>query len=184
MKSLSLGQPHAIVMVGIPGSGKSFFAEKFADTFNAPYIEMAYFRHFAGDDKAANELVRRVIKEVAKTKQSMVLEVDSATRTSRTELAKELKALGYVPLFIWVQTDIHTAATRSAKAYNMPKSEHADRVKTFSPPHETEKALVISGKHTYATQARIVLKRLSGPRQEQEVRKAVPERSATNIVLR
>ena len=116
----------------------------------------------------------------------MVLEIDTASRTSRTDLAKELKSLGYEPLFIWVQTDPKTSATRSEKAYNMPKSEHAQKVKDFSPPHESEKALVISGKHTYATQARVVLKRLSDAAQPEQPapRKVVPERSSTNIVIR
>lgn len=188
MKSLSLGQPHAIVMVGIPGSGKSFFAEKFADTFNAPYIEAAFYRHLASDDKAASQLIAHTVSQLAKTKQSMVLEIDTDARTSRTELEKDLKKLGYSTLFVWVQTDLATAASRSQKAYNMSKYEHDDRVKRFSPPHESEKALVISGKHTYSTQARIVLKRLSGAEtgraESSTARKSVPERSSTNIVLR
>lgn len=183
MKSLSLSEPHAIVMVGIPGSGKTFFAEKFAETFSAPYLEAALYRHFASDDTAAEKLFQHTLSQLAKTKQSVVLEVDTDSRTKRTELAKSLKAHGYTPLFVWVQTDMKTSAARSKKAYNMSKDEHADRVKHFSPPHDSEKPVVISGKHTYATQARMILKRLSGPRSEIIAKKPVPERQ-NNVVLR
>lgn len=183
MKSLSLTTPHAIIMVGIPGSGKSFFAEKFAETFTAPYIEAALYTHLAADSDAAEKLIQHTLSQIIKTKQSVVLEIDTDARNTRTDLAKRLKADGYTPLFVWVQTDPITSANRSKKAYGLDPDEHAERVRGFSPPHESEKALVISGKHTYATQARMVLKRLSGPRMELSSRKSVPERSG-NIVLR
>lgn len=170
-------------MVGIPGSGKSFFAEKFAETFGAPYIEAALYSHLAKDEKAAATLTAHTMKEIMKTKQSMVLEIDMDTRASRTELAKSLKKAGYAPLFVWVQTDPRVAAARSKKVYGMDRYEHEDRMKRFSPPHESENALVISGKHTYASQARMVLKRLSGPRTEMSARKPVPERPH-NVVMR
>ncbi len=170
-------------MVGIPGSGKSFFAEKFADTFQIPYIEAALYRHFAADSEAAAGLVTHAIKEFAKTKQSLVLEIDTDARNKRTDLAKQLKSLGYKTLFVWVQTDETTAAQRSKKMYNMSKDDHSSRVRQFSPPHETENALVVSGKHTHATQVRMVLTRLTGPRIEMMAKKPVPERTS-NIVLR
>jgi len=56
MKSLQLDKPHAIVVIGIQGSGKTFFAEKFATTFKAPYIEQAFFNGAARDAKAASDL--------------------------------------------------------------------------------------------------------------------------------
>ncbi|MEO7904367.1 MAG: hypothetical protein ABIR91_01085, partial [Candidatus Saccharimonadales bacterium] len=39
-------------------------------------------------------------------------------------------------------------------------------VKRFNAPLPTETFIVISGKHTYASQAKVVLKRLSTPRTE------------------
>lgn len=184
MKSLSLSQPHAIVMVGIPGSGKTFFAEKFAETFGAPFVASQHFIEFAKDEKAADSLAAYAMELLAKTGQSMILEVRTASRMQRSDLTKQLKKFGYTPLYVWVQTDPQTAASRSLKAHAMSKEEHEQHIKQFSAPHASEKVLVISGKHTYATQARAVLKRLSAPRAELASRKPVAERHSTNIIVR
>ncbi|MBI3889304.1 hypothetical protein HY312_01855 [Candidatus Saccharibacteria bacterium] len=39
MKSLNLTKPHLIVVVGIPGAGKTYFGQQFSTTFNAPYLK-------------------------------------------------------------------------------------------------------------------------------------------------
>ena len=164
MKSLQLDKPHAIVMVGIQGSGKTFFASKFSETFHAPYVDQEALAAHASDDKATDVLVDIMLSELLKTCQSVVIEVDTATRTSRAQLAKRLRDAGYTPLFVWVQVDADTAKQRSMKKPGVTAEEHASGLKQFAAPSPTDKALVISGKHTYATQARIVLKKLSAPR--------------------
>lgn len=165
MKSLSLTQPHAIVMVGVPGSGKSYFAEKFSDTFNAPRVDYAAFTNRGLDATAAHELALQQVKELAKTKSSIVIDGGASSRIDRTTLTRTLKDLGYQTLFVWVQTDQDTAFNRFIK--NGGTEEYfLTLAKRFSPPHSTEKPIVISGKHTYASQAKTVLKRLSAPRAE------------------
>ncbi|MDB5165578.1 MAG: hypothetical protein JWM00_468 [Candidatus Saccharibacteria bacterium] len=181
MKSLSLNRPHAIVMVGIPGSGKSFFAEKFSDTFSAPYINYDTFRPFVSDPKQLSKLIAHQMRELLKTNYSIVLEGVAHTRTERTELVKHLKQHGYETIFIWVQTDPETALTRSLKQSKHSKDEHERLTKRFSPPHATEKPVVISGKHTYATQVRSVLKRLSGPRADISTHSTPPVRSLRDV---
>lgn len=164
MKSLSLATPHAIIMVGIVGSGKTFFASKFAQTFGAPYINEFDIRQYAADEESTVHLVELMIEQATRTKSTIVLEVDSASRTHRTALAKALKDVGYKPFLVWVQTDQATAKSRAAKSSALSSRQFAESLKDFSPPHPSEDALVISGKHTYATQARVVLKKLSNDR--------------------
>ncbi|HRJ06401.1 MAG TPA: AAA family ATPase [Candidatus Saccharibacteria bacterium] len=164
MKSLQLDKPHAIVMVGIPGSGKTYFAHKFAEMFNAPYIEQAALDRHALNSESSHELVRIMLHEVLKTKKSIVIEVNTDTRAARTDLTRDLKKAGYAPLFVWVQVDAETAQLRSVKQGILNPEDHERITKRFSPPQPNEHALVISGKHTYATQARIVLKKLTAPR--------------------
>lgn len=186
MKSLSLTQPHAVVMVGIPGSGKSFFAEKFADTFGAPLVSLDRIDPYAANPQAAVDIAHDQVAELLKTHLSIVLELDSATRKNRQLLSKQLRDAGYVPLFVWVQTDAETALMRLEKNRGKDASVFNDELQRFSAPHESEKAVVISGKHTYATQVRVVLKRLSTPRPAGDVteREIVGSRDHRTITVR
>jgi predicted kinase len=178
MKSLSLNQPHGIIMVGIPGSGKTTFAEKFSNTFNAPFIDIDPIILRTRDETAADELLLLHLKELMRTKSSIIIEANAATRIRRTELAKLLKDNGYQPLLVWVQTDVETARQRSIRMKKMSSEDYAHNLKQFSKPHANEKATVVSGKHTYASQAKIVLKRLSAERTTQAAESPTPSRAA------
>ena len=184
MKSLSLNQPHAIVMVGIPGSGKTFFATKFSDTFHAPLVSVESILPHAESVEAAHKLADKQLEELLKTNQSLVLEMAASTRTERMDLAKRLRAKGYAPLVVWVQTDPETARQRVAKDKSKDEGQFDGQVRRFTPPHESEKPLVISGKHTYASQAKVVLKRLSAPRADISSHKHAPVRGQNSIVVR
>lgn len=154
-------------MVGIPGSGKSFFADKFSETFNAPFVSYHALAAIAGD--TAEPVGDYMLTELMKSHQSLLVEGHSDTRRERQELSKLARQHGYEPLYIWVQIDTETAqnrATRPGKAKTnriMSTSEHQQLVKRFAPLTPSEKAVVISGKHTYASQAKVVLRKLSTP---------------------
>ncbi len=198
MKSLSLSKPHIIVMVGIPGSGKSFFAERFADTFNAPLVSNGRLH-----DELFNEptntndeqtIIRRVsdymLDELYKTHRTFIYDGVAAARIERQEIAKKARAAGYEALFIWVQTESSTAQLRVKKVIKgkitLSPKLFDSALKHFSAPHANEKAVVISGKHTYTSQLRIVLKRLVEPRVEIIESQTPPVRPVENrtIVVR
>lgn len=171
MKSLSLATPHMIIMVGIPGSGKSFFAQQFSETFHAPLVSSELIATLASSSLAAAKLAKHQIDELLKTHQSIIIDGLGASRTERSELAKYAHGAGYEPLYVWVQTDLDTAKQRVIKDKNRSPAQRSTEsydavIKHFAEPTASERAIVISGKHTYATQARIVLKKLSGPRAE------------------
>lgn len=160
MKSLQLEKPHAIVVVGIQGSGKSFFAEKFADTFAAPYIDDRQFIEHAKSEGDARMIATTMLLELLKTKKTIIVETDGS-KDNRTELAKLFKDAGYEMMLVWVQTDATTAMTRTRKAIGVKPQEYKDALKQFSAPQENEQPIVISGKHTFASQAKAILKKLS-----------------------
>ena len=189
MKSLRLSQPHMIAVVGIPGSGKTFFAEKFAKTFHAPYVSDQKLVDLGVDDPDAIAGVTDYqINELLKTKQSIILEIPINTRVARAKLSKLAEKAGYQTLFVWVQTDPATAKSRSLKANkNLSNEEYDQQLKHFKPLAQAEKPLVISGKHTYATQAKVVLTKISAPRTEaikREVEPTIREHSRRNITIR
>lgn len=172
MKSLRLQKPHLLVVVGIPGSGKTFFASQFAETFNAPFvhyqaIQSASESHLSATDTALFAGI--LFRELVKTKQTIILEGPGAARTERLALAHEAKQAGYETLFVWVQTEPATAQTRAVNGVRggkntlVPLETFEHEAKRFTPLSAAEKSVVISGKHTYATQAKAVLKRLVEP---------------------
>ncbi len=164
MKQLRLAKPHLLVMVGIPGSGKSFFAEKFTSTFGAPYVHKKNIEKLVqGDTEALTSLL---LDEILKTNQLTVFDGDSSTRADRVAIAKKARDAGYETLLVWVQTDEGTARSRSLQSKEINDDEYSKQLKHFTPPNAAEKSLVISGKHTYASQAKVVLKKLSTPRAE------------------
>lgn len=161
MKSLSLTQPHALIVIGIPGSGKTYFASKFSDTFNAPFFDVTAL---VGKSKNGTKTINEIFSQIAKTKQSILIEPASASKNERLTYIKSLKSAGYAPLYIWVQTDIDTARQRTLRSRTMTEAEFETSYKRFTPPSQNEQQMVISGKHTFATQAKATLKRLSTPR--------------------
>lgn len=170
MKSLSLTKPHLITLIGVPGSGKTFFADKFSETFHAPFINIDTVVSLSGSSLVASKkLADYQLDELLKTKQTILLEGLADTRVERSELAKKAQKAGYELLFVWVQTDTATAKQRAtkpsgAKTNTIITAEQYERAeKRFVSPAAHESSLVISGKHTYATQAKVVLKRLSSP---------------------
>jgi len=161
MESLHLGRPYAIMLVGIPGSGKSFFASQFAEMFHAPYINSLDVEQLSRDGNAAGELIGLILSELAKTKQSFVFEGNSDSRVHRTEFAKWARSKDYVPMIVWIQTDPRTSLKRALKNGTITREGFETILRDFSPPHVDEKPVVISGRHTYASQARVILAHLS-----------------------
>jgi len=158
--------------VGIPGSGKTFFASQFAKMFNAPYIHYeaikGSFESALSEDQTA-DIAGLLFTELVKTGSTIILEGPGSSRTERVALAQQARAVGYIPLYIWVQTEPITAKARAVTGVRgatntVISSEDFEReIKHFTPLAATEKSVVISGKHTFASQARIILKRLVEP---------------------
>ena len=117
MRTLSLSQPHLLIMVGIPGSGKSLFAEKFAATFHAPYVHYDHIMEMAGQNNAVGgRYTVHLLQELFKTRQAVVFDGPAESRAQRQELKDIAAEAGYRPLFVWVQTDETTAKQRFIKA--------------------------------------------------------------------
>lgn len=184
MKSLSLNRPLAIMMLGHPGAGKSFFARQFAETFNAPMVSMDRIRYelFAEPQFSKDEetIISRVsmlqIEQLFKTHKTFLIDGGMSARTDRGVIEQLARKHDYGTLVIWIQTDPVTARTRSMRRnpkrvfdeYNAALSAelHTKLSQRLTPPSPRETVVVVSGKHTYATQVKIVLKKLVSPREE------------------
>lgn len=187
MKSLSLSRPLVIMVIGIPGSGKSFFARQFAGMFGAPLVSSDFIRHTlfpesqytAEEDAYVQTLATNELTELLKTSKTIVVDGGMNARAARTSTERQAKTHGYGVLTVWVQTDDRTSFTRSSKRSSKRQNDalnasitsesFARLKKQFGVPSKIENVIVISGKHTYSTQARVVLKKLVAPRDTQVV---------------
>ena len=155
-----------IIMVGIPGSGKSAFAERFADTFKAPILNRTKLqKDLQLDSEQVDSLAEVILKEFMKTKKTILLEGGLDNKKYRADLMKYFIKQGYRPLVVWVQTDTSEARRRALKSYpvgsGISDDEFETTVEDFDAPEPAEKAVVVSGKHTYATQLKSVLKQIA-----------------------
>lgn len=194
MKSLSLSQPYLLIMVGLPGSGKSHFADKFSATFQAPSVDYVAIMDIANQNGVVGgRYTLHLLQELFRTKQTIVYDGPADSRAQRLELRDIAADAGYKPLFIWVQTDETTAKTRFAKAHKQAgrrasATQYAQLAREFHPPIGEPETVVISGKHTFATQAKAVLKSLVATRQNTKARRPstrpAPQGGKRNIAVR
>src|SRR5690606_38433387 len=94
---------------------------------------------------------------------------------SRQAFEQLAKNFGYNTLLVWVQIDEATAHRRStSKSYGkndptrilLPDEVFDRYAKRTAAPNHRENTVVISGKHTFASQAKAVVKKLVTPREE------------------
>jgi len=168
MKPLTPASPHAIIMIGIPGSGKSTFAERFAETFQAPIVSQTKLqRDYGLSPEDAESLRTTILTEYMKTHRTVLIDGGLEVKEKRENLVRHLVKAGYRPLIVWVQTDTAEAHRRATKPYprgsGLQSDEFDELLAQFEAPGEKEKMVVISGKHTYTSQLKIILKQLATP---------------------
>jgi predicted kinase len=182
MKSLNLAKPLLIMIVGVPGAGKSFFAKHFSEMFSAPVVgtDRIRFELFSEPQFTADEqdiihhLVEYQVEELLKSKATFLVDGSCNAKVERLKLAQLAKKAGYNTLVVWVQTHETTARNRATKrssrrtddAYNIsisPDWFEAQQRRLTAPT--TENYVVISGMHTYNTQAKAVLRKIIAARE-------------------
>lgn len=176
-------KPLLVVVLGLPGAGKSFFARRFADTFNAPLVSYDEIRSelfndlsYSDDENAiVNRIAEMQLRELMKMKKIIVIDGGHNPKVSRNNLKSVAKQAGYEILCIWVQTDERTTRERSLKRSarreddrfnrSISNDEYDRMARKFTPPSQYERYVVISGRHTYNTQAKTVLKNMIAPQE-------------------
>lgn len=150
-------KPHAILVFGAPCSGKSTFAENFADKYSLAYYDLSQIKE---DGKFSHKDLMTIIDLLARTKQNLVFEGEIDTEKERDEIRSVLRKAGYEPSLVWVQTDAATIRSRMKMKYksiSKAKEEYNRAVDALEAPSEIERAIILSGKHTFATQTKHVI---------------------------
>lgn len=154
----------AFLVFGAPASGKTQFSEQFAKKYHIAYFNLAELREEYG---LSRKLILMLVRELAKTHKNLVFEGEIDTEKSRAEIRNLLRAAGYSISTIWIQTDAATIRNRLKQRYRSvakAREFYDESVPKLEAPSEVEHPIILSGKHTFETQARHVLAGLANGR--------------------
>ena len=151
----------ALLVFGAPCSGKTTFAEKFAKKFGLAYYNLEELK---AENNFSFENILLILSLIARTGQTIIFEGCLKTENERAEIRKLLVKNGYEPTLIWIQTDVATIRMRLKQRYksvSKAKEIYEKEVDTIEAPTDTERPIILSGKHTFETQSKHVIIGLS-----------------------
>jgi predicted kinase len=177
MSKIVLAKPTLICLYGYPGSGKTYVARSLSDAIQLAQVSSDRIRnelfqnprYDAQENAIITHLMDYMSEEFLSAGVSMVYDTNAlriAQRRRLRELAQKHRA---AYLLIWLQIDIDTAFARTQERdrrtaddkYSEPQTKSTfDRQVSGMQNPEGEDYLVISGKHTFATQKNSIINRL------------------------
>ncbi|MBQ2660836.1 AAA family ATPase [Candidatus Saccharibacteria bacterium] len=144
----------ALLVFGAPCSGKTTFAEKFSAKFGLAYYN---FEELKKQNNFTRKQILVILEQIMKTKQTIVIEGEIDTEKDRAEMRNTLRAGGYDPALVWIQTDVATIRMRLKsrhKSVAKAKEIYDNAVAEIEAPSEAERPIILSGKHTFETQTK------------------------------
>lgn len=153
--------PRAFMILGVPCSGKTAFAEKFSKRFKTPYYDLC---DICDEFNLPINGALRIVELIAMTKKDIIVEGGLEDKNTRAKLRNLFKWAGYQPVLVWIQTDDFTIRARLRQrlgSISKAKQEYEARIMNFEAPLEAERPIVLSGKHTFETQLRHILSSLA-----------------------
>ena len=150
-------KPRALLVFGAPCSGKSTFSEKFAEKFDLAIYD---FEELKAKYRLTRKNILLIIKIIDRTGKTIIIEGCLSTEKDREEIRNLLRAAGYEPSLIWIQTDVTTIRNRLKvryKSVSKAKEVYDTEVSAMEAPSDFEEPIILSGKHTFETQTKHVL---------------------------
>ena len=154
MEGNKKNKPRALLVFGAPCSGKSTFAEKFANKFGLAFYD---YQKIADEGGFSRDTMLEIIKLILRTKQTILIEGGLDSEKDRSEMRNLLRSNGYEPALIWVQTDVSTIRSRLKSRFrsvSKAKKYFDENVANIEAPTDFEKPIILSGKHTFETQTK------------------------------
>ena len=154
-------KPRALMVFGAPGSGKTTFGEKFAKKFGLAYFNLDELKE---KQSFTRKNILAIVELMTRTGQNLIFEGGMKSEKERVELRNLLRDAGYDPSLIWLQTDVATLRTRLKSKYksvSKAKEIYEKAVSELEAPEESERPIILSGKHTFETQTKHVISGLA-----------------------
>ena len=177
MQKITPSKPLLITLYGFPGSGKTNFAKQLANIVSAAHLDSDKLRfelfetpkRTKQEDDIVDNLMKYMANEFLAAGVSVIYDSNAMRLSQRRMLRDMVRKHHGVPLLIWIQIDAESAFGRVAKrdkrksggkyALEYDRSGFDDYTAKMQNP-AAEDYIVISGKHTFASQKGAVIKRL------------------------
>ena len=178
MGKLQPTKPLLIMLYGMPGSGKTFFARQLCDQVAAAHVQGDRIRDELFESptysKDENHIVASLMvymtSEFLQAGISVVFDTNAMRMSQRRALRNLAIKAGAHPILLWLQIDPDSAFNRSCKrdrrkhddryAQEMDLTTFRDLLGGMQNPEITENYLVLSGKHVFNTQKNAVMRYL------------------------
>jgi predicted kinase len=177
MANIILSKPTLICLYGFPGSGKSYLARNLATAIqmanvSSDRIRSELFqnpRYDSQENAIVTHLMDYMSEEFLSAGVGIVYDTNALRAAQRRKLREVARKHHASYLLIWLQVDTETAFSRTQgrdrrtadDKYAEPQTRPTfDRQAAAMQNPQGEDYLVISGKHTFATQKSAIINRL------------------------
>jgi predicted kinase len=171
-------KPLFIMLYGLPGAGKTYFARQLCEHVQAAHVQSDRIRAELFEkpryDQQENAIVAQLTEymtsEFLSAGVSVVYDMN-ALRTAQRRLLRDMARAAHAqPIVVWFQIDAESAYLRIAKrdrrktddrfAMEMDRANFKKVIEHMQNPTITEDYVVVSGKHLFNTQLSALMKRL------------------------
>jgi predicted kinase len=177
MIKLPTTKPVMIMLYGIPGSGKTHFADELAQTMGAAHVQGDRIRSELFEkpayDKQENEVVTRLMEYMAeeflKSGVNVIFDMNAGRLVQRRALRDIARRIKGQTMLVWLQIDPESALLRISKrdrrrlddkfARPYTKAEFKLAIGDMQPP-KNEDYVVVCGKHPFSMQRNSIVKKM------------------------
>ena len=199
-----LSSPTMFLLVGRPGSGKTYLARHLAKQLAIPVVSMERIRHTilkkpslaASEESTIWRVGTMLVEGYLSVGLGVIVDLTANTIDQRSELLRLAHFFRATSLIIWQQTDRETAWQRcsnrqpnrrvdDAFSLKLPRSAFNALSRQLEPPRH-EQAVIVNGCQPFANQLTAITRRLVEMRllpTESDLAQSVPKPGLVNLVL-
>lgn len=177
MSKPKMTRPTLVMLMGYPGSGKSYTANNLANLLGMAHISSDKIReklfpkpsYSPKEHRIVVQMMLLMAEQFLEIEQSVVFDISLNRLSERRAMRDIAKKAGAIPFLLWVQIDRESAKSR---AQNKDKRRAEDKytpvistetfnsmLMAFQPP-QNEEYLVVSGKHTFNAQKGSIMRKM------------------------